>query len=176
MRGVVRAGVRGVLEGHRDVADLRVARRLEVPVVERDADLVHRAPAETLLVDARRAEVGGRRRSGSVSWLIGRQDQELVFGKRLLGDDRPRKVGVAARPAAFLAEAAHVGDEPGDLLGGQRVFEPRHLGDRPTPGPPFAIARSQSASGSAVVSLQSVKSIGTTVMVGSLTLPVPSSA
>ena len=48
--------------------------------------------------------------------------------------------------------------------------------DKPTPGPPFAMARSQSASGSGVVTLHSVKSIGSTVMVGSLTLPLPSPA
>jgi hypothetical protein len=61
----------------------------------------------------------------------GRQDQEFVLGKRLLGDDRARKVVVAARPAGFLAEAADVRDEAGDLFGVERVFEARHQRRQP---------------------------------------------
>ena len=48
--------------------------------------------------------------------------------------------------------------------------------DSPTAGPPWEIASSQSASGSAVVTWHSVKSIGSTVTVGSATRPEPSAA
>ena len=48
--------------------------------------------------------------------------------------------------------------------------------ESPTAGPPSAIASSQSASGSAVAVLHSVKSSGTTSTVGSVTFPLPSCA
>ena len=65
---------------------------------------------------------------------------------------------------------------PAIWLGVSESSNPGISDDRPTPGPPFAMARCQSASGSAVVQRQSLRSIGTTVMVGSFTWPLPSSA
>ena len=57
----------------------------------------------------------------------GRHPHHFVLGERLLGEERPRQVQVAARPARVRAERPHMADRQRDLVRRERIAERRHV-------------------------------------------------
>ena len=116
-----KAVVERVLERDVDVAHATAPRTANVLVKrERDVDLVLGAPPEAMLVEELRLDGHFRRardRDG---------EDRLVFGKGLFGEERARKIQVAARPARLGAESAEVADDGVDFGLRQGVAERRH--------------------------------------------------
>ena len=56
-----------------------------------------------------------------------RRPDDFVLGERLFGEERPRQIQIALRPAGLIAERPHVTDRQGDLLLRERVPERRHV-------------------------------------------------
>ncbi len=107
-----------VLVADGDVADAAGAAAARgVDAGQRHGDLHHPHGAEALLVE----ELQLRR------LVVGADGEDrLVLGERLLGEQRPRQVELAARPARVVAEGAHVIEDALDLVAGQGVAEGGH--------------------------------------------------
>jgi hypothetical protein len=106
-----------------DVADAAApgATGLALLHVNRHRDFVLAARSDAMLVDdlIRHALRPARRHAG--------RDDALAFRERLLGEERARKVQVAARPRAVVAERPEVLDRPLDLIDRQRLAESGHV-------------------------------------------------
>src|SRR5687767_5412471 len=89
-------------------ADLPPLRRRLVQV-DRQEQLVLPSAADTMLVEKLVAERPLTRRHN------GRGEDSFVFGKGLLGDERPREVQIAARPPSLGAQRANVIGYTSDL-------------------------------------------------------------
>ncbi len=113
---------------------------------------------------------------GSVSWLTAGRSRNSFSGNAFSVMIGRGKLLLPLGQRVCLQKPRMCVTKPPIWLGVSESSNPGISDDRPTPGPPLAMARCQSASGSAVVQLHSVRSIGTTLMVGSFTLPLPSSA
>jgi two-component system sensor histidine kinase KdpD len=105
-----------------DVADAAVpVTRLALLKGDRHEELPLAARAQPVLVDSGGLDRPRRARHH------GARDHDFVLRKRLLGDQRPRQIQLAARPGAVGAEAPDVRDDAPDVVRRERL-EDEHAG------------------------------------------------